>query len=941
MLVSANVTHDAATEGALTPGGARATVYSFRLPDGNAGVGDLEFTVTVDVTNPKSEYDGIADAEANNTDAKVQAATIAPYADLQVQDPHVDPADVLQSGQNLTIHWDVKNSGDGATAGSWYDRVVVRNKATGEVLLSRTIPYDPAAQGNGAIDPNGVRSRQTSFTLPDGNAGVGTFEFIVTTDDGGSLFEYNADGSAEMNNTAAIERAATIAPYADLQVQDLHLDPSTGLNSGDALVIRWNDANTGDKATAGSWNDHVQVRNKTTGQILLSQVLTFDGPPSGRSPARVPGLALPFTLPQGNAGAGEIEVTVTADYHNNLYEYNAASTAESNNSAAVTYMVALAAYPDLRVAGITAPAVGVPGQTMSLDWTVVNAGNTTATGSWVERVFLSSDPAVGNDILVAAFGFDNQSIAANSFASRTRSFQLPNNLAPGNWYLVVEVDATNAVIESNEQNNAAVSAAAMAVPVVLTVTTSASQVGEAGPTITGRVTRSGGTGCGILVSLASGDTTEATVPATVTIGATSLWIEFPITPVQDSIVDGNQPVTVTASAPGVAAGSATFTVTDSARPSLTLSYSSPSVTEGGTVTGRVERDPATNGAAVEVTLSANVSNQLSFPSSVTIPAGEDYAEFTITALIDDRVEIDRPIVLTASGFGTTTAALLLIDANDARLTVTIDAPEVSEGAIGVATLGTVTRPVITNRSVRVKLDADPSRLIVPAFVTIPAGQASARFEIATVDNTTSGDSATLAIRARPVDAVDGSTPVEPGGSAALSVVDDDAPGLTVTILDVLISEGDNIPPRHTIPAALGVVRRNSADTSTTLLVYLTSGDTTEATVPATVTIPVGASSVEFGIFAVYDGVSDGTQVVTISAAAAGFNTGRAYIAVSDIDKPDLRVIDASAPTTALTGQSVTLFYTNFNQGPQPVMSGWVDRTTCPTTRSSTTPPTCC
>ncbi len=86
----------------------------------------------------------------------------------------------------------------------------------------------------------------------------------------------------------------------------------------------------------------------------------------------------------------------------------------------------------------------------------------------------------------------------------------------------------------------------------------------------------------------------------------------------------------------------------------------------------------------------------------------------------------------------------------------------------------------------------------------------------------------------------------------------DAPTLTVTIDRISMSENGG--------TAVGTVTRNlSTSASPTLLVRLTSNDLTEATVPATVTIPAGAASITFPITAVDDSIGDGTQTVLISA----------------------------------------------------------------------------
>src|SRR5262249_9102864 len=59
----------------------------------------------------------------------------------------------------------------------------------------------------------------------------------------------------------------------------------------------------------------------------------------------------------------------------------------------------------------------------------------------------------------------------------------------------------------------------------------------------------------------------------------------------------------------------------------------------------------------------------------------------------------------------------------------------------------------------------------------------------------------------------------------------------------------------------------TGDLSQPLTVNLTSSDTTEATVPATVSFAAGQQQVNFSISAVDDTILDGTQTVTITATA--------------------------------------------------------------------------
>ena len=54
-------------------------------------------------------------------------------------------------GTNIVVNWADANNGNGATAGSFHERLIIRNLATGETLLSTILFYDESATGNGPI----------------------------------------------------------------------------------------------------------------------------------------------------------------------------------------------------------------------------------------------------------------------------------------------------------------------------------------------------------------------------------------------------------------------------------------------------------------------------------------------------------------------------------------------------------------------------------------------------------------------------------------------------------------------------------------------------------------------------------------------------------------------------------------------------------------------
>lgn len=90
-------------------------------------------------------------------------------------------------------------------------------------------------------------------------------------------------------------------------------------------------------------------------------------------------------------------------------------------------------------------------------------------------------------------------------------------------------------------------------------------------------------------------------------------------------------------------------------------------------------------------------------------------------------------------------------------------------------------------------------------------------------------------------------------------------------------------------ATATVSRSELADLSQSLVVMLSSSDPTEATVPQSVTIPAGQTSITFDIDAVDDHDIDGTQIVVITATAANYVTETATVNVTDFELADLVV----------------------------------------------------
>src|SRR6185436_1554002 len=89
-----------------------------------------------------------------------------------------------------------------------------------------------------------------------------------------------------------------------------------------------------------------------SGQTLFSTAVLYDPSVAGNGPI-VAGASrqrqFSFKLPDGTAGAGQIQVTATVNYQRTVVESDSVGT---NNTATVTQTSAIAPYPDLQVSGL-------------------------------------------------------------------------------------------------------------------------------------------------------------------------------------------------------------------------------------------------------------------------------------------------------------------------------------------------------------------------------------------------------------------------------------------------------------------------------------------------------------------------------------------------------------------------------------------------------------
>ncbi|OYW76315.1 MAG: hypothetical protein B7Z37_09475 [Verrucomicrobia bacterium 12-59-8] len=485
----------------------------------------------------------------------------------------------------------------------------------------------------------------------------------------------------------------------------------------------------------------------------------------------------------------------------------------------------------------------------------------------------------------------NKTSVATGSALVTTEFSLPAGLPQVPYSLVV---IANGVASDPVAFNPFVN---------LTVTLPASAT-EGDASVTATVTASPAPVSDLVVSLASNDTTEATVQATVTILAGQTSATFPLTIVDDALLDGTQNVSITASASGYYAGSGVIAIYDNETATLTLSVPASTLEGAGTVQGTVTMSsPAV--APISVTLTSSDLTAVTVPAMVTIPSGQSSAAFTITVIDDNKIDGSQNANITAHVANWTdgTAAITALDNETTNLTVTLPST-IIEGASGT---GTVAMSGTLTTALTVALASNTtSRLTVPAAVTIPAGSVSTTFTLTAPNNALTDGNAVVTITAT----ASGFT----GGSQTTTVVDDDLHHFAFTTLASPQTRGAAFTVTIT-----GQNLSNQTATSFNGTVTLTAAGTGGAntitpTVTTAFTSGVWTGSVTLGNY--------GTNVVLTASDGAGHSGSSNAITVGSgalhhfawSTQPATRTVNAALSTTITAQDSGNNTVTSFTAG---------------------------
>jgi PKD repeat protein len=317
--------------------------------------------------------------------------------------------------------------------------------------------------------------------------------------------------------------------------------------------------------------------------------------------------------------------------------------------------------------------------------------------------------------------------------------------------------------------------------------------------------------------------------------------------------------------------SQTRTIQVGAPPALALSIDKGAILETAgpnTATLTVRRQGFDLSQALVVNLSNSDPSEISLPASVVIPAGVDSLPVLVGAVDDTLLDGTIVVSLQASA-GSIASDRIEVQVLDVEtLGLSINRSTFGENEGGGAAVLTVSRSnTNTESELIVTLTTnDASEATVPSNVVIPAGSQSTTVGVTAVDDDLFDGTQFLKLTASEARY----------SSAIVDVsVTDYQPLVIVPERTSLAEEGQN-----TTNATIAI---RSPAPSGGVAITLATSLPSQLSVPPIVTIPAGATSVEFVIRLANDFAPQGTRNARVTASGPGLVAGLVDLVLSDTD----------------------------------------------------------
>ncbi|HVX86712.1 MAG TPA: CARDB domain-containing protein [Phycisphaerae bacterium] len=393
---------------------------------------------------------GITESDPANNILAIPVTVTQPDINLQVSNVVV-PSGTLTEGSQITLQWTDTNTGADTAAALWQDVVYLSSDQT----LDASDVSIGGLNSPTTLGPGESSLRSFTTTLP--SFPTGDQYVIVVANPNQQQFETDYT-----DNTASAPISLT-AP--DLAISNLSAPPSAVAGNGQTINVSWTDTNLSDIPTSSRYSDYVYISDTPDMSGDNNDFLGFINVNSLAAHASV-NQSTTVTIPNYPAGQWYIVVVTNA--------FQGQPEADTTNNTASSAIQLSAPNIDLAISNpvINTPAPTSAGDPVSISYTVTNNG-TDATGSnqYYDQLFLSTTPGFTPGSLVGTINGATfrQTLAGGASRTDTITGTLPSIPAPGDYYLVVVMDAGIIQTPVNSQADSDFSNNVISIPIHLEV----------------------------------------------------------------------------------------------------------------------------------------------------------------------------------------------------------------------------------------------------------------------------------------------------------------------------------------------------------------------------------------------------------------------------------------------------------------------------------------
>ncbi|MBF7092649.1 hypothetical protein IUY40_14020 [Flavobacterium sp. ALJ2] len=579
-------------------------------------------------------------------------------------------------------------------------------------------------------------------------------------------------------------------------------------------------------------------------------------------------------------------------------------------------IIANALYPDLAVSGITSNESQItPNGKITLSWGVNNIGDRIAAGGWTEQISLISENT-GIEYKLGSVSYDGD-LENKKTISRNATFNLPKIIGiDGNVKIKINLIPNPSVKEPDtlKDNNKLIGTNTIVLEKVLYLTLDKKSIDEnSTEVIRATVTQSGDRSTDNSFQITASKSGQLDIPASIKIPKNQSSVVFYIKPIDNTTADGNRAVALSLSGNDYPTVSENIEIIDNEVSIITLTPSEVIATNGDILTITLETGFAKS-KDTKFSLTADQNSRWNVPVEIILPSGSKSVTFTVEVKNNIIAEptVTGKITARAEGFLAGSTEIILKSSNIPTFEFEITPETISKGDGIYATYAIIKRLDKSEVSTSIKLKASVANaLILPEIIDFPANVNQRKFNIGAINNGIVDGTRMVDVTA---DVYFSSCNCTIGAGNAgsqliktITILDSNGPALLVKANPATIKAGQENSGKITIT-------RNTADTSTTIPVRLSSDAPTLITIPTTTIIPVGQESVEVTISTKIDADKKGDQTVRVQAEADSYSSGFAWILVTDQNKPDAIIAKVNTVPQAAGKDNIEVKTTVTNQG---------------------------